>query len=78
MRKNPHPTYSKIVRAVKSKRLKEPFYPNDLVKACRIESRAASRYPSRYRRGNPQKKPIYFVRSNDGRYRLARPFKYGL
>ncbi len=78
MKKNPYPTYSKIVRAVRSKKLKEPFYPNDLVKACGIESRAASRYPARYRRGNPQGKSVYFVQMNNGRYKLVRPFKYGL
>ncbi len=76
MRKNPYPTYSKIVRAVKSRRLKEPFYPNDLVKACRISPRAASSYPSRYRRGNPQKKPAYFVRMSNGTYKLTRPLKH--
>ncbi len=78
MKRNPYPTYSKIVKAVKSKKLKEPFYPNDLVKTCRISARAASRYPSRYRKDNPQKKPVYFVRMNNGMYKLARPFKYGM
>ena len=76
--RNPSPTYAKIVRAVKSKKLKEPFVPHDLVRACRIGSEAASSYPSRHRRGNPQKKPAYFERTKGGKYRLVRPFKYGL
>ncbi len=78
MKKNLHPTYSRIVKAIKSKKLKEPFYPTDLVKSCRISARAASSYPSRHRKGNPQKRPVYFVRIKDGRYKLTRPFKHNL
>ena len=76
--KNPSPTYAKVVRAVKSKRLKEPFVPHDLVAACKMSSQTASKYPAKYRKGNPTGAPAYFIRNKDGRYKLTRPFKYGL
>ena len=69
-------TYLKMVSAVKSKRLKEPFFPHEAVRACRIKnSESFRKAPSRYRKGNPYGNPVLFVRLKDGRYKLTRPFK---
>lgn len=69
-------SYLKIVSAVKSEKLKEPFFPFEAVKACRVKNGESFRkIPSRYRKGNPYGKPVLFIRLNDGSYKLTRPFK---
>jgi len=69
-------SYLKIVSAVKSGKLKEPFFPFEAVKACKIKNGESFRkIPSRHRKGNTYGRPALFVRLNDGSYKLTRPFK---
>jgi len=69
-------SYLKIVSAVKSKKLKEPFFPFEAVKACKIKNVESFRKtPSKYRRCNPYGKLALFVRLKDGSYKLTRPYK---
>ena len=73
-----HGTYSKIISAVKGKRLKEPFYPRDVPKACRAKNNAETfrKFPSAHRKKNPYNHSELFVQLKDGRYKLIRPFRY--
>ncbi|MDH3501304.1 MAG: hypothetical protein OEL69_02200 [Nitrosopumilus sp.] len=69
-------SYLKIVSAVKSGKLKEPFFPFEVVKACKIKNVESFRkIPSRYRKGNPYGNKTLFIRLKDGSYKLTRPFK---
>jgi len=69
-------TYSKVVKAITSKKLKEPFFPFEATKACRPKNKGTFRKIfSSYRRGNPFGKQPLFIRLKDGRYKAIRPFK---
>lgn len=69
-------SYTKIVSAVKSKKLGEPFFPHEAAKACRIKNVESFRkIPSRYRKDNPYGNRTLFVRLKDGSYKLVKPYK---
>ena len=68
--------YSKVVKAITSKRLKEPFFPYEAVKACRPKNPDTFRKIfAKYRRGNPYGNQALFIQLKDGTYKAIRPFK---
>ena len=68
--------YSKVVKAITSKKLKEPFYPHEATKACRPNNPDTFRKIfSSYRRGNPFGKQPLFIQLKDGTYKAIRTFQ---
>ncbi len=75
-----HETYKTIIKLVKSKKLKEPFFPIDIVNAIpRAKNPVTLRkFPIVHRKGNPRNTSVLFTKLKDNRYKLIRPFKYDL
>lgn len=74
-----HETYKTIIKLINSKKLKEPFYPIDIIHVTRAKNpETLQRFPSKHRKGNPSGTSELFTPFKDGRYNLIRPFKYGL
>lgn len=68
--------YPKIVKAITSKRLKEPFTPIQAIKICRPKNQGSFRKIfAAYRRGNPNGSQPLFIQLKDGTYKAIRPFK---
>ncbi|MDH3764194.1 MAG: hypothetical protein OER82_00085 [Nitrosopumilus sp.] len=68
--------YSKVVKAITSRKLKEPFTPIQAIKVCRPKNPDTFRKIfSGYRRGNPNGYPPLFIQLKDGTYKAIRPFK---
>ena len=75
-----HETYKTIIKLVKSKKLKEPFFPVDIVNAIPKAKypQTQRKFPVIHRKGNPKNTSVLFTKLKDGRYKLIRPFKYDL
>jgi hypothetical protein len=74
-----HKVYSAIVRAVKSKQLKEPFGSKEFRAACPdFGDGTYNAFLHKHRKCNPGGNSELFVRVAPGKFRLIRPFKYGL
>ena len=75
-----HETYKTIIKLVKSKKLKEPFFPVDIVNAIpRAKNlKTLRKFPIVHRKENPTNTTELFTQLKDGRYKLIRPFKYDL
>ena len=74
-----HKVYSAIVRAVKSGRLKEPFGSREFRSACPGFADGTYKvFLNKHRKGNPGGESELFVRVSPGKFRVIRPFKYGL
>lgn len=74
-----HKVYSAIVRAVKSKRLKEPFSKEDFKAACPgFGEGTYNAFLYKHRKGNPGGNRELFIRVTPGKFRIIRPFKYGM
>jgi len=68
--------YLKVIKAITSRKLKEPFFPHEAIKICRPKNPETFRKIfSSYRRGNPYRKPALFIQLKDGTYKTIRPFK---
>jgi len=68
--------YSKVVKAITSRKLSEPFYPIEANKICRPKNPGTFRKIfSSYRRGNPFGNQPLFTQLKDGTYKTIRPFK---
>jgi len=68
--------YSKVVKAITSKKLKEPFTPIQAIKICRPKNPGTFRKIfAGYRRGNPNGHAPLFIQLKDGTYKAIRPFK---
>ena len=68
--------YPKIVKAITSKKLKEPFRPIQAIKACRPKNPDTFRKIfASHRRGNPFGNQALFIQLKDGTYKAIRPFK---
>ncbi len=75
-----HETYKTIIKLVKSKKLKEPFFPVDITNAIpRAKNPETLRkFPSMHKKGNSRNLSMLLTQLKDGRYKLIRPFKYDL
>ena len=74
-----HKVYSAIVMAVKTKRLKEPFGQKEFRSACPgLGDGTYQAFLHKHRKGNPGGNSELFKRVEPGRFRVIRPFKYGL
>jgi len=68
--------YSKVVKAIASKKLKEPFTPIQAIRICRPKNPDTFRKIfAGYRRGNPNGLAPLFIQLKDGTYKAIRPFK---
>ena len=74
-----HVIYRKIVRAIKSNKIMEPFSLNDLIKACPyLDKYTCMVFLSKHKQGNPSETSQLFEMDLDGKFKLMRPFKYDL
>ena len=68
--------YPKVVKAITSKKLKEPFRPSQAIKSCRPKNPDTFRKIfASHRRGNPFENQPLFIQLKDGTYKAIRPFK---
>jgi len=71
--------YGTIVRAIRSHRLKEPFSKQELRRACpRLKESTCCTFPWKHRKGNPGGAPELFIKVGPNKFKLIRPFRYGL
>lgn len=74
-----HLVYSAIVRAVKSGHLREPFEIKEFRIACPgFGEGTYQAFLYKHRKGNPGGTSELFKLVSKGKFRLLRPFKYGL
>jgi hypothetical protein len=74
-----HKVYSAIVQAVKKGLLKEPFSQDDFRRACPgLGDGTYQAFLYKHRKGNPGGNSELFEMINSGKFRLLRPFLYGL
>lgn len=74
-----HRVYACIVRAVSIGKLKEPFARDDFRKACPGFGEGTYRaFLHKHRVGNPGGNSELFERVSPGRFKLVRPYEYGL
>jgi len=74
-----HRVYRAIVNAVKAGKLKEPFSVEDFKRACPgFGEGTYNAFLYKHRRGNPKGNTELFERVAPGKFRIIRPFKYGL
>jgi len=68
-----------IVSAVKVGKLKEPFTTDDFRKACPgLAEGTYNAFLHKHRVGNPGRNSELFDKVSPGRFRLVRPYKYGI
>jgi hypothetical protein len=74
-----HKVYTAIVGAVKSNRLKEPYGSKEFRAACPgFGDGTYNAFLHKHRKGNPGGNSELFIRVDPGKFRVIRPFKYGL
>lgn len=74
-----HRVYRRIVGAVKSGELKEPFTTDDFREACPgLAEGTYNAFLHKHRVGNPGRNSELFDKVSPGRFRLVRPYKYGI
>jgi hypothetical protein len=74
-----HLVYSKIIKAMKSRNLVEPFSINDFRFACPgFGNGTYKAFLYKHRKGNPSGNIELFDLVAPGKFRLSRPFLYGL
>ena len=74
-----HEVYRAIVKAVKEGRLKEPFTKEDFRRACLgFAEGTYNAFLWKHRVGNLGGNTELFELVKPGKFRLVRPFKYGL
>jgi hypothetical protein len=74
-----HAVYSAIVKAVKNGQLKEPFRKKEFRSACPgFGEGTYSAFLYKHRKGNPGGNSELFELVSKGRFRVLRPFRYGL
>lgn len=72
-----HAIYSKIIDAIKSGDLKEPFASKDFCGACPGFAQGTYKtFLGKHRVGNPGHNSELFKRVGVGRFKLMRPLKY--
>jgi len=71
--------YTCIVKAVKSGRLKEPFTRDDFKKACPDFGRGTyNAFLWKHSLENSGGETELFIKVSPGKFKLVKPFKYGL
>ena len=74
-----HKVYSCIITAVKIGTLIEPFTKDDFRKACpNFGEGTYNAFLDKHRLGNPSDNTELFEKVAPGKFKLIRPFKYGL
>ena len=74
-----HKVYSAIVATVKEGKLKEPFSQKDFRQACPgFAEGTYNAFLHKHRKGNPGGASELFDKVAPGKFRLLRPFRYGL
>jgi hypothetical protein len=74
-----HKVYSAIVQAVKSGELIEPFGQDDFRLACpNLGEGTYQAFLHKHRKGNPGGVSELFELVASGKFRLLRPYRYGL
>jgi hypothetical protein len=74
-----HMVYSSIVQAVKKGQLKEPFTQDDFRRACSgLGEGTYQAFLYKHRKDNPGGQSELFEMVGPGRFRLLRPYRYGL
>lgn len=74
-----HKVYQAIVLAIKEGRLKEPFTKEDFRRACPgFGYGTYNAFLWKHRKGNPGGASELFKEVSPGKFRLLRPFKYGI
>jgi hypothetical protein len=74
-----HKVYSAIIQAVKKGQLNEPFTQEDFRNACTgLGDGTYQAFLYKHRKGNPGGQSELFELIGVGRFRLLRPFRYGL
>lgn len=74
-----HKVYSAIVEAVKARRLKEPFGSREFKMACPgFGEGTYHAFLYKHSKDNPGEASELFKKVAPGKFRLIRPFKYGL
>ena len=74
-----HKVYSAIVKAIKKRKLKEPFGSKEFRIACPgFADGTYNAFLYKHRKGNPGGNSELFKKVASGKFRVIRPFKYGL
>lgn len=74
-----HMVYSTIITAVNSGLLIEPFSSDDLKSKCKnLAEGTCNAFLYKHRKGNPGGNSELFEMISKGKFKLLRPFKYGL
>ena len=74
-----HKVYSCIVKAIKNGKLKEPFTKVDFRSVCpNFGVGTYNAFLDKHRVGNPGGQSELFEKVSPGKFKLVRPFKYGL
>lgn len=74
-----HRVYSTIVRAVRERRLSEPFTNSDFKNACPgFGAGTYNAFLHKHRKGNPGGNSELFELVAPGNFRCLRPYRYGL
>ena len=74
-----HKAYASIVKAVKEKRLKEPFSANDFRDTCPgFADLTYKTFLHNHSKNNKGDHSELFVRTAPGKFKIIRPIKYNL
>lgn len=74
-----HKVYTAIVQAVKKEQLKEPFTQEDFRRTCPgLGEGTYQAFLYKHRKDNPGGQSELFEMVGPGKFRLLRPFLYGL
>jgi hypothetical protein len=74
-----HKVYRSIIEVVRANKLREPFTVTDFRRACPgLGEGTYQAFLNKHRVGNPGGNSELFIRVSPGKFKLLRPFKYGL
>lgn len=74
-----HKVYTCIVKAVVSGKLKEPFTKEEFRLVCPdFKEGTYNAFLWKHSMGNPGKNTELFIKVEKGKFKLIRPFKYGI
>lgn len=74
-----HRVYTAIIKAIKDRRMTEPFSTKDFELCCPgFEKGTYNAFLYKHTKNNPGGNSELFVKIAPGRFQCLRPFKYGL